>query len=152
MLADVIAKLDQARAMTAELQTDYRQEYQARCREYQRKAWANYRAKHPLKAKTIHAVSSARRMVQKRPSVETTAYIKFLFAHQTKCPHCFRLLSETGKTLDHIKALANGGTHTPDNLILMCKSCNSSKGTKTNWPPDYRFIGRTQEELRCDAF
>lgn len=33
-------------------------------------------------------------------------------------------------TVEHIKALANGGTHTWDNVKLACLSCNSKKGTK----------------------
>lgn len=149
MLTDVIAKLDMARAMTAELQVDWRRENEAKLRDYRRKAWANYRAKHPAKARAINTTSAARRRAQKRPSDETTAFIKFLYAHQTHCPHCFRLLQETGKTVDHIIPLCKGGLHTPNNLILMCKPCNSSKGTKTNWPPDYRFIGRTLKDLSC---
>lgn len=31
-------------------------------------------------------------------------------------------------TVEHIKALANGGTHTWDNVKLACHSCNSKKG------------------------
>lgn len=33
-------------------------------------------------------------------------------------------------TVDHIKALASGGTNWPNNLQLLCKSCNSSKGAR----------------------
>lgn len=33
-------------------------------------------------------------------------------------------------TLDHVLALANGGTNDEDNLQTMCHSCNSKKGVK----------------------
>lgn len=33
-------------------------------------------------------------------------------------------------TVDHIVAVANGGTDDPDNLQTLCRPCNSSKGTK----------------------
>jgi len=33
-------------------------------------------------------------------------------------------------TLDHIIPLAKGGPHSEDNLIVACRSCNSSKGIK----------------------
>ena len=33
-------------------------------------------------------------------------------------------------TLDHIVPLSKGGAHSPDNLCIACRSCNSSKGAK----------------------
>lgn len=33
-------------------------------------------------------------------------------------------------TVEHVKALANGGTHTWDNVRLACHACNTKKGTK----------------------
>lgn len=43
------------------------------------------------------------------------------------CPSC-GLPSDP--TLDHIVPLSKGGTHTPDNVRLVCGSCNSAKGDK----------------------
>ena len=34
-------------------------------------------------------------------------------------------------SIDHIVPLSGGGAHSPDNLCIACKSCNSSKGAKT---------------------
>lgn len=34
-------------------------------------------------------------------------------------------------TLDHIVALANGGAHSEDNLVVACRKCNSSKRIKS---------------------
>ena len=42
------------------------------------------------------------------------------------CVYC----GDEGKTLDHVIPLFRGGSDTEDNLVVACKSCNSSKGTK----------------------
>lgn len=38
-------------------------------------------------------------------------------------------------TIDHVVALASGGAHCQDNLVVACKHCNSSKSVKSldNW-------------------
>ena len=33
-------------------------------------------------------------------------------------------------TLEHLIAVKNDGTNAPDNLVLACQSCNSSKGDR----------------------
>jgi 5-methylcytosine-specific restriction endonuclease McrA len=43
---------------------------------------------------------------------------------------CVECGENTGLTLDHKLAVINGGTNDPDNLQLMCKSHNSSKGAR----------------------
>lgn len=54
-----------------------------------------------------------------------------LFAKQNGlCACCFADLSETGHHLDHIIALAKGGTHSEDNVQLLSPKCNMSKGSK----------------------
>lgn len=48
-------------------------------------------------------------------------------------PKRVRILDAQGKAtpeLDHVKALANGGSHTADNLVVSCLSCNRKKGTR----------------------
>jgi hypothetical protein len=47
----------------------------------------------------------------------------------TACSYCG---ADTGNpTVDHIIALARGGTNDFSNLTVACKSCNSSKGAKS---------------------
>ena len=42
------------------------------------------------------------------------------------CPYCFG----PGGSLDHVQPLINGGIDAVDNLAGICRSCNSSKGSK----------------------
>ena len=44
-----------------------------------------------------------------------------------QCRQCF---SAERLTVDHITAIANGGTNEPDNLQTLCQSCNSRKGAR----------------------
>ncbi len=44
-----------------------------------------------------------------------------------KCVYCG---SKEKLSLDHVVALVAGGSHTQNNLVVACKSCNSSKGAK----------------------
>lgn len=52
--------------------------------------------------------------------------------HGSKCLRCD---SDINISIDHIIPVFHGGTNHIDNLQPLCKSCNSSKGTKTI---DYR--------------
>ena len=44
-----------------------------------------------------------------------------------KCKKC---LSPTDLTIDHIKSVKRGGGNDDENLQSLCRSCNSSKGSK----------------------
>lgn len=48
---------------------------------------------------------------------------------------CLACGSTKDITMDHVKALINGGRHHPSNIQPLCRTCNSSKGRKTI---DYR--------------
>jgi hypothetical protein len=43
---------------------------------------------------------------------------------------CRLCSSRDDLTLDHILAISNGGTHAPENLRVLCRSCNSRKGAR----------------------
>lgn len=43
---------------------------------------------------------------------------------------CDTSLEENGHAVDHVLALARGGTNDIDNLTMSCRSCNSSKQDK----------------------
>jgi len=42
-------------------------------------------------------------------------------------PYCSRCGSQRDLTADHILSLADGGQNTLDNIMVLCRSCNSSK-------------------------
>lgn len=44
---------------------------------------------------------------------------------------CVACGSEDEPTLDHRTPVAKGGTNDPENLQVLCRPCNTSKGTKT---------------------
>ena len=48
-----------------------------------------------------------------------------------KGPKCVFCESKNDLTEEHILPLDRGGSHTLDNLTTLCRSCNSSKGSKT---------------------
>ena len=64
-------------------------------------------------------------------SYDDTLWLKSLFV---RCAYCF---TGNGETLDHIFPLIRGGTNNLENLVMACRSCNSSKGGKTvgEWKP-----------------
>jgi 5-methylcytosine-specific restriction endonuclease McrA len=74
---------------------------------------------------------SRRARKKKAGGTITAAEIRWLreFYNYT-CLRCGRREPEVKLTLDHVIPLVVGGKNTIDNAQLLCKSCNSSKGTK----------------------
>ena len=52
---------------------------------------------------------------------------KLLNKYNFKCIYC---KSTENLTIDHILPICRGGTHDFSNLQILCKSCNSKKGSK----------------------
>ncbi|MFO1126361.1 MAG: HNH endonuclease [Methylocystis sp.] len=52
-------------------------------------------------------------------------------AQKDRCACCRAKLNGSGH-VDHIVALARGGSNCPSNLQLLCESCNCAKGAKDN--------------------
>ena len=57
--------------------------------------------------------------------------------HDFSCAYCGH--KSHNLTQDHVIPLSKGGTHTAENVVPACKSCNSSKGAKL--PEQFR-LGR----------
>lgn len=54
-----------------------------------------------------------------------------------QCQHCGKPLEDNADaTVDHVQARSKGGTDTDDNLVSLCRVCNSKKGDRTliRWP------------------
>lgn len=66
---------------------------------------------------------------QKKNRTELSAWKRTTVMERDRyrCRHCGTHLN---LTIDHIIAVANGGGNGLENLQTLCKSCNSSKGTK----------------------
>jgi 5-methylcytosine-specific restriction endonuclease McrA len=76
-------------------------------------------------------ISNAKRRAEKvtTASPNVNSYIELLHTSVDKvCPYC---LTTDNLSIDHILPLSRGGTHTEDNVELVCLSCNIRKGTKT---------------------
>ena len=48
-----------------------------------------------------------------------------------RCCYCNKHVTKKNRSLDHITPQLRGGSDTPENLVLTCKSCNSAKGSKS---------------------
>jgi len=93
------------------------------------KAW---RSANPdkLKAQAIRVSKNRRARLKGAPIVISFTQEHFqlqLDIQQGKCFYCEEPMQKP--TLDHFISLADGGSHTPANIVLACKSCNSRKGT-----------------------
>lgn len=91
------------------------------------RSWARYHAK-PARAASLRY-----RAGQKGATGDVTAedMYRLLLRHPT-CSYCGHEFNRKERKLvwDHIVPLDAGGTHTPDNLLPVCRHCNASKGAK----------------------
>jgi len=60
-----------------------------------------------------------------------------------RCAYCGR---QEPLEQDHVVPVSRGGLHTQNNVVPACKSCNSSKGNRGNWPIHIVAFG-TQTQL-----
>lgn len=49
---------------------------------------------------------------------------------QYQCQYCSKQLTRFTATLDHVKAIAEGGDNSFDNLVTACRECNSRKNSR----------------------
>lgn len=78
----------------------------------------------------IKNVNRARRHRIRKSKISTTKLLKKLIKQDYKCVYCGEDITEF-RHIDHIKALANGGRHTINNIQFLCPHCNLVKGKKT---------------------
>lgn len=70
------------------------------------------------------------RIVSSDDGTLTPKVVGHLFASADSCPVCFVSMSFEDKTMDHIKPLSLGGTHSLSNAMIMCHKCNTKKQSK----------------------
>jgi len=103
-------------------------EYYARNRERRQEYMREYQQNNPDKFKA----SRNRRRALKRDAKGTFSDkdIALLLTSQPLCV-CGHEFKNNSHTIEHKMPLSRGGTNSPDNLMLLCLSCNVQKQAKT---------------------
>ncbi len=105
-------------------------EWRKKNKEKANKHWREWRTKNGKNAEYDNARRARERNAEGRYTAsEFTALCE---KYENKCLKCGE---EKKLTADHVVPLIAGGSNGIDNIQPLCKSCNSSKGTKTI---DYR--------------
>lgn len=99
------------------------------------RAMLKWRTNNPNKVQAERSARRARKLGAEGSHSEED--IRQLRSKQKACAGCGVSLYFVHGTIDHIKALVNGGTDNPDNLQLLCQPCNDSKHVKdmSDWYP-----------------
>lgn len=103
---------------------------QRKHREQRREDTLAWERKNPERHKEIMRAGRRNYKARKRAAEGSHSAddIKALWDAQSGlCAICSVHLDETGYHADHVVALARGGTNWPDNLQLLCPTCNCSK-------------------------
>lgn len=61
---------------------------------------------------------------------DLTRFNRIKFNSDGFCFYCYEEMSKSQLTADHVFPRAKGGVNDMDNIIFVCKSCNSSKGKR----------------------
>lgn len=94
--------------------------------------WAK---EHPDEMRAI--VARRRALILKADGRFTKHDVERLWVEQDGfCLGCRSDLMLTGYHVDHKHPLSKGGSNGPENLQLLCPTCNWKKGDKTDWVPD----------------
>ena len=110
-----VAHRDEQRASMRAYYMAHREESWAYTKEYQRT--------HP---EVLKATQERRRAAKLRsPGTVTSGQWRAICkAYGSRCAYCEE---KTKLTMDHVIPLSKGGSHTPDNIVPACRSCNSAK-------------------------
>lgn len=90
----------------------------------------DWKMRNPDRVRHLNHVGKARRRALEKnaPGDFTANDVADLYVRQSgRCAACPRT---DDLQLDHIRALARGGSNDPTNLQLLCRPCNQSKGVK----------------------
>lgn len=96
--------------------------------EKERARTREWKLANPEKVRVMNRLRRAKKLNAEGSHTESD--IKRLFELQRgKCAGC-RASIKSGYHVDHVIALANGGSNWPDNLQLLCPTCNAEKFIK----------------------
>lgn len=122
-------KIAAYKAATRTEMREYQAAYYAENRDRVLARQSAYAKANPAKARLGTRAYRARK--RGAEGSHTSEDVERIFRDQ-KCKCAMCRVSLKGKTyhVDHIQALANGGTNWPSNLQILCPSCNTSKSDK----------------------
>jgi len=105
-------------------------ERRAECNRRWRKAHKKHIAEYNRQYKMANPQQAANRRRRARKRNVMVEYIDEQLIYNRDGHACVYCKDARDLTLDHVVALARGGAHSYDNLVVACRSCNSSKGVK----------------------
>lgn len=107
---------------------EYDIKYYAKNSARKRELVRQYQIKHPV---AVRAYANARRAKKLAAEGRYTAedVQRIYKAQKGKCYYCGAKVGRKYE-VDHVVPLSRGGTNWPDNLVIACPSCNSSKNNK----------------------
>lgn len=116
----------------------YRATHQAYIQAYNRAYHAAYHRAHPEKARQAAAMRRARK--RQAPIVVPVSIRHIALRDNWRCHICGGHVTPQTWSLDHLIPLVHGGNHTPDNVALAHRRCNSRRGAG-RLPAQLRFFG-----------
>lgn len=75
------------------------------------------------------------RMAEVLCTLTASQWEAILALHENRCAYCGRY--DVPMTQDHVVPISRGGSHSAENVVPACKSCNSGKGART--PEEWRI-------------
>jgi 5-methylcytosine-specific restriction endonuclease McrA len=103
-------------------------------REYRRKQASKWYHSHKEQRRVYNYARDKRHRDAGKLSVET---LQLVYENNIKqyltltCVYCLKPIKFGDDSLEHIVPLIKGGANNIENLAVACRSCNSSKGSKT---------------------
>lgn len=132
-------KAKQRRDKTKEYMSEYLKKYYLEVTKPNKK---KFRLENPIKRQSqaekavIKRLNKQKRRAMQKDSDVTYIKQKELLDSAKKCYWCgINFTKYIIKTIDHYVPIAKGGKHSIDNIVVACKSCNSSKQAKA--PEDF---------------
>lgn len=89
-------------------------------------------------------------MATKRKPIGNAKRFKTFQRDGFRCQYCGASPPAVVLHVDHVVAVANGGSNADDNLVTACSNCNHGKGTKSTnqaaMPRDYKLLAADTKE------
>ena len=114
---------------------DYQLEYYNKNKDYYSNAEKEWRKKNPIQRRIINGRNRSKDSNSK--TLNKDEWIATINYFDNKCAYCGMTIDEHkeryGQVLnqDHLIPLSRGGSYSMNNIVPVCKSCNSKKSNKT---------------------